>query len=83
MASGFLPEPGKVVDGEEIGPCKDGCEHKDCLETLRQAATECFYCLRPIGFETAFVNHDVTGDGAMRLCHTPCVQKILRDGRLG
>lgn len=78
MASGFLPTPGKVVDGEEIGPCvKQPCFHIDCKETLQMAATQCFYCLRPIGFETAFVNHDVTGEDDRKLCHTECVMKAV------
>lgn len=77
MASGFLPTPGKVVDGEPIGPCVEPCEHTDCAQTLKMAATECFFCSQPIGFETAFVDFDVTGKGVYCLCHTACVHKTM------
>jgi hypothetical protein len=56
MAASTLPEPGKVVRGEEIGPCKDVCEHTDCATTRRMAAADCAICGKPIGYETRFYN---------------------------
>ena len=82
MAAGTLPAPGKIIDGEEIGPCREDCEHKECAETRRMAATDCHYCLRPIGYDTPFFNHDVTGDGDRRLVHAQCLSAMLRQGSL-
>ena len=77
MASGFLPEPGKVVRGEEIGPCVKPCQHKDCAQTRQMAAAPCIHCGEPIGYETAFVQTgeptNVVAD--MGLAHTRCAMK--------
>lgn len=54
MAYYTLPSPGKVVNGEEIGPCVGACEHKDCAQTRAQAAQSCLVCGEAIGYETPF-----------------------------
>lgn len=83
MASGFLPTPGKVVDGETIGPCVVVCEHVDCLQTRAMAATKCRECGKPIGYETAFVQDTTTPVVAdMGLRHTRCVYIKARGGKV-
>jgi len=73
MASMCLPKPGKVVDGEEIGPCVEPCQHKDCALTRAMAAAICPKCGKPIGYETPFVQDCAGRDvGDMGLCHERC-----------
>lgn len=88
MAAGMLPEPGKVVRGREIGPCITACNHRDCAATRQQAATECYHCLRPIGYGVRFYFEDVTGEGRSgddnyRMAHAACTEKMAEDGTLG
>ena len=54
MAASVLPEPGEVVRGVEIGPCKGACEHTDCALTRRMAAASCAICGKPIGYDVRF-----------------------------
>jgi hypothetical protein len=54
MAASYLPEPGKVVRGTEIGPCVSACDHKDCMLTRQQSRACCAICGEEIGYETAF-----------------------------
>lgn len=54
MAGGTLPTPGKIVNGEEIGPCLEECIHVDCVMTRKQAATKCANCGEVIGYEVLF-----------------------------
>mgnify|MGYP001609349465 CR=1 FL=1 len=57
MAAGKLAAPGKIVNGEEIGPCVNECQHIDCKQTREMAAAPCVYCDKPIGYETYFYQH--------------------------
>ncbi len=77
MAAGTLPEPGKTVNGEEIGPCIDAdCGHNDCNQTRAMNATECMTCGKPIGYETRFFEID----GEME--HESCfVERMASDKR--
>ena len=54
MAASVLPEPGKVVRGVEIGPCKGACTHTDCASTRRMAGASCAICGKPIGYGVRF-----------------------------
>lgn len=46
MAAMRLPKP-----GTKLGPCKGGCNHRDCAETRRMAEAVCRICRKPIGYE--------------------------------
>ena len=61
-----LPYPGKVVRGNEIGPCRDECQHTDCKCIRVQAATACSECGQPIGYETLF--QSIKGKLRHRIC---------------
>ncbi len=54
MAFGTLPAPGKIVRGEEIGPCIEPCKHLDCAATRKMADSHCPICRRQIGYEMPF-----------------------------
>jgi hypothetical protein len=78
MAASTLPEPGKIVRGEEIGPCIEPCEHTDCAATRRMAETHCSICGQVIGYETLFydigqrkpmVSKTLTEDLVHAICH--------------
>jgi len=56
MAASYLAHPGKVVRGEEIGPCTTVCDHRDCALTRSHAKASCAMCGNEIGYETAFYN---------------------------
>lgn len=72
MAAGFLPSPGKVVNGREIGPCVSPCQHRDCESTRDLAAKLCSECGQPIGYETGFYQ-----DGTWTtLTHQMCSLKV-------
>lgn len=77
MAAGTLPSPGKVVNGEEIGPCVGGCEHKDCAQTREGAASPCWVCGGPIGYEHPFVQRN----GWKELAHEVCARREAREER--
>jgi hypothetical protein len=49
MACSVIPKP-----GSKLGPCKGGCHHVDCRQTIRDAQTVCWFCLKPIGYERAY-----------------------------
>jgi hypothetical protein len=53
MAATVLPKP-----GSEFGPCAEPCQHTDCAETRRQAATICDLCPEPIGYDRRFYQKD-------------------------
>ncbi len=78
MAAGTLPKPGKKIrdyrSGKqtEIGPCVAPCQHIDCAETRRMAATPCALCLTPIGYETRFY---IQGDHDRELVHAACLER--------
>lgn len=75
MAAGSLPSPGKVVDGQEIGPCVDeNCNHIDCAKTREMSGMLCAVCNLPIGYETPFYNvsPEDTTRRVNRLAHAVC-----------
>jgi len=49
MGYSMLSEP-----GSEFGPCKDGCDHKDCVWTRKTAESICRFCNEPIGYNRGF-----------------------------
>ena len=71
MAYGILPEPGKIVNGLEIGPCVKDCHHPDCKCTRDQAATKCYICGKEIGYETEFTKDNQS------LVHYLCLIKKI------
>ena len=54
MAPGTLPTPGKMDNGEMIGPCLEECIHIDCVMTKKMAASKCANCGEVIGYEVLF-----------------------------
>ena len=64
MASSCLPKP-----GTEFGPCAGVCEHRDCADTRRIAATICPDCREPIGYGRHFYKD---GDGH---AHAVCLEE--------
>lgn len=76
MAAGRLPEP-----GSEYGPCEHDCEHLDCAETMRQAASICWRCEKPIGFQRRYYRmQDGTEAGAVGesyLVHAGCEEAAI------
>lgn len=65
MAAGRLPAP-----GTELGPCVPSCGHTDCAETRTMAATSCFLCGKPIGYETSLYQ-----EPDKRLVHAACMEE--------
>lgn len=49
MAAGFLSPP-----GTEFGPCIDDCQHTDCAESRKIAASVCPICGEEIGYNRRF-----------------------------
>lgn len=78
MASSALPEPGKIVRGEEIGPCVEPCEHRDCAETRRMAESICSICGQEIGYETRFYR-EPDQDSPNKLVHAICLEGQVRE----
>ncbi len=79
MAAGSFAEPGKVINGEEIGPCVDEqCGHIDCTDTRKKAAMRCEICGEPIGYETLFYNIRpkvfVSGQDEFHPVHARCYE---------
>lgn len=70
MAAGTLPLP-----GTEFGPCADDCAHRDCAETRAMAATTCWRCEQPIGYDRAFYRMNPGSEaaaGESYLVHAGC-----------
>lgn len=72
MAAGTLPSPGKIVNGNEIGPCVEPCQHTDCAATRAMAAAICSRCADPIGYETRFYALGTTPAGVRCYAHAAC-----------
>ncbi len=53
MSAIGLPKP-----GTEYGPCETECQHIDCAETRKQAATICDLCPEPIGYDRPFYQRE-------------------------
>jgi hypothetical protein len=58
-----LPKP-----GDPIGPCKEGCKHRDCIKTRDDAKSKCSICNEEIGFDVKFYYTQ-----EMELQHALCV----------
>jgi hypothetical protein len=67
VASIYLPAP-----GTKYGPCPEPCQHRDCARTRADAAIECPYCHKAIGYERAACD---AGDG---LAHETCAYSHFR-----
>lgn len=81
MAAGYLSEP-----GTSYGPCLDECKHTDCAETRAMAATECYLCNHPIGYERGFFRHpwtDAEGQQQRELVHADCYQDTIPQAQRG
>lgn len=70
MSAGVLPVP-----GSKLGPCVEPCEHVDCAETRRMAATLCM-CGGEIGYETRFYQR-LSG-----LAHAACLEAEIEKRRV-
>ena len=44
--------------GTRNGPCIAKCNHKDCDASRQQAASICWLCEKPVGFDTRFYAAD-------------------------
>ena len=60
--------------GTKLGPCKEPCEHLDCMDNRNMANTPCEYCTQPIGYHTPFYQVDKE-DGSKGLVHYICIEK--------
>ena len=69
MAPGSLSKPGDYENG---GPCLEICNHTDCLETRKMAATRCKLCDEVIGFRVLFFREE---DGS--LVHNVCESEMI------
>jgi hypothetical protein len=69
MAAASLSEP-----GTEYGPCAEQCEHRDCAESRKMAATTCKRCGQSIGYRRAFYIEYGVPDG---LEHAVCLEMDL------
>lgn len=58
----YPPEP-----GTESGPCLEDCQHTDCAQQRKDAASTCVYCWKLIGYGTA-----VYFIGPHQLAHRNC-----------
>ena len=67
MAAISWAAPGAIVNGEEVGPCVEPCEHRDCALTRADALKPCKDCGDPIGYERLFYIKD---DGEI---HATCL----------
>lgn len=54
--------------GQEYGPCKKPCEHRDCAATRAMANTICPLCESLIGYDRRYYRE---ADG---LAHAACVE---------
>lgn len=71
MAWGMIQKP-----GAKYGPCKDKCEHRDCVASRREVAELCHECRKPIGYETPFANFEGN------IWHNLCLDVAAEKGRL-
>lgn len=75
MAAAILPKP-----GAEHGPCRQSCNHIDCMQTRAVAGKACVLCERIIGYDRRY--YGITGDvwpellpeGARRYAHADCLE---------
>src|SRR6185437_8756201 len=74
MRADTLPYPGEMIQRrsgieEQIGPCVDKCEHRDCAHTRRMAAAKCKVCKKRIGYSRPYYQFDELG---FSLTHATC-----------
>jgi hypothetical protein len=76
MAMGILAAP-----GTKVGPCKTKCGHIDCRQTRADAAAQCRFCGKAIGYGVGFIRARLTG----ALAHDDCAHEAMErnDARLG
>jgi hypothetical protein len=67
------PKPGSAA-----GPCIGACKHLDCAGLRASAEALCYYCKKPIGYETPWVMIGTTlKDGAKgEPAHFNCGQNL-------
>lgn len=77
MAAANLPGP-----GTSLGPCADGCAHRDCACIRAMAASTCELCGSLVGYDRPILNPQgppalaLQGDPAAwagRLAHEECL----------
>lgn len=71
MAWSIIQKP-----GEKYGPCKDGCQHRDCAASRRDAAKRCHDCKKPIGYDTPYAYFKDN------IWHNLCLDLAAEAGRL-
>lgn len=76
MAAGVLPKP-----GTKVGPCKGRCKHRDCAQTRSEAASQCQFCAKAIGYGVGFYRSRLTGELAHAFCFEEAVER--NDLRVG
>ena len=78
MAVAVIPEPGLYG-----GPCAVTrglvCDHLDCRELRRRAASVCLWCNKPIGYATEYCRDDDHGN---RWVHSDCAETAADTGRI-
>lgn len=73
MAALVLPKP-----GTKLGPCKGGCEHKDCRQTIMDAQSVCWFCLKPIGYNRLYYRSQTIDNRASGyLAHAGCMETAV------
>ena len=70
MEAIFLSPP-----GTEYGPCTLPCEHRDCAETRREAASLCGLCGQPIGYDRRFYK-GITSEFVHLFCDLEQIERV-------
>ena len=52
--------------------CDKSCKHTDCAHTRKMAESPCFYCKKPIGYNTRFYRED-----SIDIYHALCLEKEI------
>jgi hypothetical protein len=76
MAAGTIPPPGSGP-----GPCAEPCVHEDCKANRKDATSQCFLCVEPIGYDIRFFREE--GGLVHESCYTDFVDlgRRLADGK--
>lgn len=64
---------GHIPSDPRIGPCAEPCKHIDCAACRSIAATDCVYCGKPIGYDTAFYRE--TNTKPFNYSHAVCAEE--------
>jgi hypothetical protein len=75
MAAAVISRP-----GTEHGPCRHDCDHDDCAELRRVAASICLWCNNSIGYLREFCRDE---DHIGRWVHYDCAEDAIANGRPG